>query len=661
MGSFANAEPFTYSRGDLDAYLKARGTDATDTHDPSRLKALRRALQDSSIKEKPSFNHDDPQECTLYIAESSIPNAGLGIYTTIPYNRDEQIGHSEIGILLHDLQQHYPSANKEKDMFMNYFWSARNLAGGEFECTGIGSTMIPGIGMLINDHPGLRNVDHGVRSPVIRFWEDADDTLSVEGLKHATNGDVGRGASTSHSAASFFAKKSVEAGDELFISYGPGWFQRRSETMGDIPEENDYKVADMTLKQFMNRAKQDGLDISSPGLQQRYDEMIYKADWLKERPRLKAALPENVADIPTVMEMGTAAYSIMNEKRSVSWIEQNGMCADNMAAGATTIPQAGRGAFALRTFQKDTKLVTAPVITFTLEQLHLRKVALGTDGKEYIIHGGFQQMLNYCYGHIDSSLLFFPAAPTVNFINHGSKEKANAEIRWSTSSNHRAEWLDASLDEMKTKLENGLSFDIVTTKEIKRGEEILLYYGDIWQASWDRHIRGFDSRNNFSVMIGVPTAQDFNQKEGHSVLRTVSEQKTNPYPDHLRTTCFFVPPNSCEPPLDPSLGFKCEVQSHYTGATTNLYEHFKFCEILSRHSTEDDVHWYTANITVTGNGQEYYLVNYLPRYAVRFVNRPYTKDQYRVGSFRQHIGIEENMMPEQWLDLRQKVGVQDEL
>ena len=44
------------------------------------------------------------------------------------------------------------------------------------------------------------------------------------------------------------------------------------------------------------------------------------------------------------------------------------------------------------------------------------------------------------------------------------------------------------MKEMKEIKKTGLMFDIVATKDIKRGEEVLLYYGKDWEDSWAEHI-----------------------------------------------------------------------------------------------------------------------------------------------------------------------------
>ncbi|KAL3804966.1 hypothetical protein ACHAWO_012539 [Cyclotella atomus] len=668
QASLATAGSVTYSRGDKQAYLTARGSDS-DLPTFDKIKSIRRQLIEDT-NAQPSY--DDPQKCTTYLAPSSIPNAGLGIFTTIPYDVNSPIGQSEIGILIHDIFQHYPDSDTTKDLFKNYVWEANYVSMGPWEATH-GSTMVPGLGMMTNDHPGLTNVRGDKHAFAGRFWEDNDDTATVEGRKHNLNlEDAGRGAYSEHSKLGFHTVRNVEAGDELFIFYGQGWFTNRAEVLGDaIPEQGDYRRTYDTVKQFMENAKKDGLDVNSLGLQQRYEERIYKADWLNESPRMKAAFPKHVSDIPYILQHGAAAYSMKDNKRTVEWIEENGMCVDTLVAAKSTIPQAGNGAFAKRAVSKDDIIVTTPVITMTLNQLKLREQVTGSDWNEYVIHGGFQQILNYCYGAGESTLVFFPSAPVVNFINHGSKEKANAEIRWSSTPHHKAEWLNAPLDEMKTKIKSGLFFDIVATKDIQRGDEILLYYGQDWEESWNWHVKNFNSEGNFTDTRDTPTALDYNSfKERDSIVRTSFELKTNPYHGQVTTRCFFNPPQDCEAPADPSKGVKCQVRSNHTNVNQgNMYH----CDILSRFIGENGQHWYTANVTVKsftnddkgdkkgpvkkgnnkgkgGGGreiEEYYLVDFIPRYAIRFVDKPYTKDQYSKGAFRHPIGIGEGMMPEE--------------
>ncbi|KAL3797357.1 hypothetical protein HJC23_010483 [Cyclotella cryptica] len=662
----------TFSRGDRNGYLSAQGVSETNAPplDPSHFKLLRKQLANPTIPTE--VTHDDPEKCKLYLAESSIPNAGLGLYTTIPYQRHQTIGHSEIGILLHDRWFHDPKSLTTEQLIGHYAWGPDRLSYGKFEA-GRSGVLLSGIGMACNDMPTASNVWQAPILSLSKFWEDGTDTLAEEGSKHETLQDVGRGSSSWHSGIRFQSMRELQAGEELFIGYGSGWFEARKDMVGPIPQKQHYESAYKILKQFWGNAEKDGLGLESPALQKRYEDRILKADWMRDMLRL--ALPQNATDIPTVLQIGAAKFAMkdFNSKRSVDWLKKNGVCVDNIVSGTSTIPQAGRGAFAARTIKEGGIIATTPVVSLDLDQIKLREEVLGSDGNNYIIHGGFQLVMNYCYGHDKSTLIFLPTMPAVSFINHGSKEDANAEVRWSTSPHHKSEWLDSPLEIMKQRQKSGLLFDIVATKEIKRGDEVLLYYGKEWEDSWNTHIDNWGKKSNFTEKNGIPTAADYNQIGKDSTVRTIWEQKIDPYPEHLMTTCFFIPPESCRAPSDKSQDVKCEVRSNYTFGMDQAYLHP--CDIISRSSDGKGGHWYTAKVGIPKNdamnhnlkensgkppapgaasksASEYYLVEYMPRYAIRIVDKPYTKDQFRKGAFRQFIGIGKGMMPDEWMDLQ---------
>ena len=48
----------------------------------------------------------EPSECKLYIAPSTIPNAGLGIFTAVPVAKDEYIGYGDVILPIIDLEWH---------------------------------------------------------------------------------------------------------------------------------------------------------------------------------------------------------------------------------------------------------------------------------------------------------------------------------------------------------------------------------------------------------------------------------------------------------------------------------------------------------------------------------------------------------------------------
>jgi hypothetical protein len=67
--------------------------------------------------------------------------------------------------------------------------------------------------------------------------------------------------------------------------------------------------------------------------------------------------------------------------------------------------------------------------------------------------------------------------------------------------------------------------------------------------------------------------------------------------------------------------------------------------------------WYTA-LVVGGSRwgekdeeKKTHIVEYMPRTAVVFADRPYARDQYARGVFRREVGLPDGLMPPHWMDL----------
>jgi len=144
----------------------------------------------------------------------------------------------------------------------------------------------------------------------------------------------------------------------------------------------------------------------------------------------------------------------------------------------------------------------------------------------------YQLILNYCFGHPRSSLLLFPSSSSVQFINHSSK-KSNAKIQWSDSDFQSEEWLTEPLEEIKARKKTGLMFDIIATKDIQLGEEVLLDYGGHWEDAWEEHLQGQTQiKDNFE------TTTELNN-DPNSIVRTLEEQWSQPYSPDTQTICIF--------------------------------------------------------------------------------------------------------------------------
>ena len=90
-----------------------------------------------------------------------------------------------------------------------------------------------------------------------------------------------------------------------------------------------------------------------------------------------------------------------------------------------------------------------------------------------------QLLLNYCFGHRDSSLLVCPNTNAI-LINHCSVRTKdcgphgpNAKYRWATTwDKDTSKWLHMSIDDMIHQEGRGISMEIIATRDIKPGEEV---------------------------------------------------------------------------------------------------------------------------------------------------------------------------------------------
>ena len=96
-------------------------------------------------------------ECSLYMAPSSIPNSGFGVYTTRTIKKDEPVTPyvDAPSIISIDITAH--TGNREGDFWthVDYLWSGVGL--GEFEASEVSENVFV-LGCLSNFHTYLKNI-----------------------------------------------------------------------------------------------------------------------------------------------------------------------------------------------------------------------------------------------------------------------------------------------------------------------------------------------------------------------------------------------------------------------------------------------------------------------------------------------------------------------
>ena len=202
--------------------------------------------------------------------------------------------------------------------------------------------------------------------------------------------------------------------------------------------------------------------------------------------------------------------------RTVEWILSHGICLDHIVPALSTLPHAGRGAFARRFIPKGSVISPAPLLQVpSFQELFMYNLKTTSEGKlinrslnvdaatsstskkegdEHWI--GAQLLINYCFSHFETPLLLCPQSNAV-LVNHCSVRKSyggdcarynsdldetkrgpNAMVRWATTWDpDTQDWLKLSLKEIETMTQEGkrgLSLEYIATRDILPGDEVRL-------------------------------------------------------------------------------------------------------------------------------------------------------------------------------------------
>jgi len=218
------------------------------------------------------------------------------------------------------------------------------------------------------------------------------------------------GAFSHYQNLTFTVNKELPAGHEIFVSYGDSWFEERREEFGeDVPLSKDFQQADLILQEWSRLMVG---DLDRPLAQDLY-QLIVEGSGPILNPAVRSLLPKLPQEAVKFVNRSTAYRTVPNAIRSLEWLEKHGMCLDNIHPSDSTVTL-GTGAFATRFLPKNSIVAPAPLIHFSREHLEM----VWEDQNKEVLWQGHQLLLNYCFGHPSSSLLFFPYSPAVNLINH---------------------------------------------------------------------------------------------------------------------------------------------------------------------------------------------------------------------------------------------------
>lgn len=261
------------------------------------------------------------------------------------------------------------------------------------------------------------------------------------------------------------------------------WFLSRDGIFNLVPLMDDYERAQEFLKKYGRLLV--GTDNSADLVD---DKMMLDDDaqsdlWeiIKTFPyptRAREALPDEHRDAIRAIHGDIQTIESENSIRPVSYLKEHGKCMDNIVPGISGIPHAGRGAFATRFIPRGGLVAPAPVV-------HIGDKANANMYNETIGHSSNivrnkeagvvtkQIIINYMFGHKNSTMLLFPYSSNVAYINHHSTEY-NAEVRWAKdfSFYHHEDWLNKSVEFLEGHWTSGLMLEYIALRDILVGEEV---------------------------------------------------------------------------------------------------------------------------------------------------------------------------------------------
>ncbi|KAL3815562.1 hypothetical protein ACHAXA_001966 [Cyclostephanos tholiformis] len=598
-------------------------------------------------------------KCRLYLAESTIPNAGLGIFTGINLHDGDRIAEPDIVVPLHDLDAHVGSIIDYELLWKQYSWNLEEL-GLQYDVHD-GYAIVLGTGCVPNCNFALINAKEGR----VRGYDHA-------GLHRST--DVGTSGFTGYHDQRMYATSDVPAGGEIFVSYGEHWFESRRRIVGNVPFESNYHEVDVFLAKFKYLTlKHGGSTTTTNGFSRDLWDVVTALG--KFDTRNANALPVSFGDMLTAQSIGSAMSLFPYSVRSLEWLETNGRCMDNIRPGNSTIRQAGRGAFASRYIPEGGLVAPGPLLHVANKSAFYLYANISSasylhdddddDDDDNDVPSGYQLLLNYCFGHRRSTVLLCPYTSPSAYINHGSGELTNVVIRWSEPStpNHNAHWLEEDVDYLKSTVGVGLSMDFIATRDIQPGEEVFLDYGPEWVAAWEEYVVRWRPTLGSEDYVPASLIEE--------PLRTVEEQYSMPYPDNVIFYChydyhrgdsqgsFIWEDDWMELRLCP-----CQIISRAVerGSGTEKGEGVEY-SYTTKMLTVDQVdnidkipmfmwsHIVMPSLedVVPPTGEAHVLTK-VPRRAIKVCDKPYTKEEFVSGAFRHEMMIPDDVFPEAWMN-----------
>ena len=153
------------------------------------------------------------------MAPSTIPKSGWGVFSLNDRTRGDLVSpHGDI--VLHLTDPNPLTAVGMKRVIWEYLWDGQEV-GGQYEGQRVMSA-VPGIGMLSNGEVRLFNV--------VPAMTPTMDNAGVTRMNSPASGSF-----THYHNLTWMVEKDMDAGSEIFLNYGEGWFRERGYDLQEPP------------------------------------------------------------------------------------------------------------------------------------------------------------------------------------------------------------------------------------------------------------------------------------------------------------------------------------------------------------------------------------------------------------------------------------------
>ena len=355
--------------------------------------------------------------------------------------------------------------------------------------------------------------------------------------------------------------------------------------------------------------------------------------------------------------------------RPISNLESSGICIDRLVVKRhhADDSQLRTTVHSKRYVPIGQVVVSSPVVLIDKSQLEIvqQSYDLNEQKTVYTEHVvAYQELLNYCYGHVNSSLLFLPYGPEVHAISHSdgsnNTKTPNVKLTWNNNSMYSSSISLLSMEALEAMdVDDGsrLILDYTAIRDIQPGDEIVLESGEKWQKALSEYAdsRTIEKKVTMPLLSSETEArlQQHHQQSNNNneePIRTVLEQSKSPYPKTIQTACWYRQ-------------VKDQGQQDTTSAENKLVWNDKInndclrpCHIVERREQQNA---YTVRITdipnpftplkcKLSNTTKGRFVHDVPRTAITFVNKPKPLDQ-ATNNFRHELQVPDNgFYPETW-------------